>query len=66
MQVVSYKYILFTKFWQFIILYSFLQKLTGEEGEILPTEERFKLKASIVDANSAITAETAEIQQLSK
>lgn len=44
----------------------FRKKLTGEEGEILPTEERFKLKASIVDANSAITAETAEIQQLNR
>ncbi|XP_047502359.1 uncharacterized protein LOC125047870 isoform X2 [Penaeus chinensis] len=44
----------------------FRKKLTGEEGEILPTEERFKLKASIVDANSAIAAETAEIQQLNR
>ncbi|XP_063600402.1 uncharacterized protein LOC134776580 isoform X2 [Penaeus indicus] len=44
----------------------FRKKLTGEEGEILPTEERFKLKASIVDANSAIAAETTEIQQLNR
>ncbi|XP_042868722.1 uncharacterized protein LOC122251062 isoform X2 [Penaeus japonicus] len=44
----------------------FRKKLTGDEGEILPTEERFKLKAAIVDANSAIAAETAEIQQLNR
>ncbi|XP_027213177.2 uncharacterized protein [Penaeus vannamei] len=43
------------------------KKLTGDEGETAsPTEERLRLKTSIVDAGVDISAERMELQQLNQ